>query len=320
MLYKVFYEYCLNNPAFEVSQVNENSFKITPVTGENSLFFIQIFNSVEFIVINLILKKTIISKAPKIKHMLIDLSHQLNGNFSEDDRSYNLSKFTSSFDVSKNYLALLFNKLAYITGVIGYYFNVPNIDSPILKKNNIKLPKSSKISFRSLVVGRNTIFNGDLQTKFGYIFLGQFIAGGYNIKLIAGNHLTQLPNLQVSLQKTIDGGEHRCFFDMGYIDVGNNVWIGDNVVILKNVTIGDGAIIGSGAVVTHDVPPFAIVGGVPAKIIRYRFSKNVIEQMLKIQWWNWPMERILTEKRFFSTQIPADIDYDVLSLLTTNNP
>lgn len=103
--------------------------------------------------------------------------------------------------------------------------------------------------------------------------------------------------------------------DRGVIDIGNNVWIGDNTVFLKNVTVGDGAIIGSGSVVTHDVPPFAIVAGVPARIIKYRYTKFVIEQMMKIQWWNWSMDRILSEKRFFSTEIPSDVDFDVYSLL-----
>lgn len=76
------------------------------------------------------------------------------------------------------------------------------------------------------------------------------------------------------------------------IIIGNDVWIGANVVVLPGVSIGNGAIIGAGAVVAQDVEPYAIVGGVPAKIIRYRYSSEQIEKFQKIQWWNWEHDRI----------------------------
>ena len=78
----------------------------------------------------------------------------------------------------------------------------------------------------------------------------------------------------------------------GDIIIGNDVWIGYEAVILSGITIGDGAIIGTRAVVTKDVPPYTIVGGVPAKPIRKRFDDVTIARLLELKWWDWSEERI----------------------------
>ena len=88
-------------------------------------------------------------------------------------------------------------------------------------------------------------------------------------------------------EKVTDAWDNR-----GDIVIGNDVWIGYEAVILSGVTIGDGAIIGTRAVVTKDVPPYTIVGGVPAKPIRKRFDEKVIKELLKIKWWDWTEEKI----------------------------
>lgn len=78
----------------------------------------------------------------------------------------------------------------------------------------------------------------------------------------------------------------------GDIIIGNDVWIGYEAVILAGITIGDGAIIGARAVVTKDVPPYTIVGGMPAKPLKKRFSDETIDSLLQIKWWNWSKEKI----------------------------
>ena len=78
----------------------------------------------------------------------------------------------------------------------------------------------------------------------------------------------------------------------GGIEVGNDVWIGYDSVIMSGVKIGDGAVIASRAVVTKDVPPFAIAGGIPAKIIRKRFSDEVNAKLSELRWWDWPVEKV----------------------------
>lgn len=88
-------------------------------------------------------------------------------------------------------------------------------------------------------------------------------------------------------EKVTDAWDNR-----GDIVIGNDVWIGYEAVILSGVTIGDGTIIGTRAVVTKDVPPYTIVGGVPAKPIRKRFDEKVIKELLKIKWWDWTEEKI----------------------------
>ena len=74
--------------------------------------------------------------------------------------------------------------------------------------------------------------------------------------------------------------------------IGNDVWIGNSVTIMQGITIGHGSIIGTNALVTKDIPPYSIVGGNPAQMIRKRFDEETIELLLSLAWWNWPVEKI----------------------------
>ncbi len=74
--------------------------------------------------------------------------------------------------------------------------------------------------------------------------------------------------------------------------IGNDVWIGMNAIVMDGVTIGDGAVVGAGAIVTKDVPPYAIVVGIPAKILKYRFDEKTIAELLELKWYDLPREQI----------------------------
>jgi acetyltransferase-like isoleucine patch superfamily enzyme len=87
--------------------------------------------------------------------------------------------------------------------------------------------------------------------------------------------------------------------------IGSDVWLTMRTFVRSGVTIGDGAIVAAGAVVINDVPPFAIVGGNPAKVIRYRFSPEQIEALLEIRWWDWPDELVVE-----ATPLLSDTDID----------
>lgn len=78
----------------------------------------------------------------------------------------------------------------------------------------------------------------------------------------------------------------------GDIVIGNDVWIGAKSTIMSGIKISDGVVVGAGSTVTKDVPPYAIVAGNPAKIIKYRFSEDIIEQLLQIKWWEWDENKI----------------------------
>lgn len=94
------------------------------------------------------------------------------------------------------------------------------------------------------------------------------------------------------------------------IVIGNDVWIGANVCILPGVKIGDGAILAAGAVITKDIPDYAVAGGVPAKVIKYRFSRDEIKVLKKVQWWNWSIEKIEEHiEEFYQPEVFIDNNY-----------
>lgn len=133
--------------------------------------------------------------------------------------------------------------------------------------------------------------------------IGAFTSIAPNVKLSAGNHpLTYVSTHPFAYLKEfgfVKTTDTSAILNNEDIHIGHDVWIGESAIILTGVTIGHGAVVAAGAVVTKDVPPYAIIAGVPAKVLRYRFNPATVKKLLASRWWEWPDADIRTKFTLF---------------------
>lgn len=181
-------------------------------------------------------------------------------------------------------------------------FPLENYDRLCFLKNIIKNP--------NIIVGDYTYYddfenveNFEKNVKYHFDFIGDkliigkfcMIASDVKFILNGANHLTNALSAYPfaifgsGWEKAMDGKQYP---QKGDIVIGNDVWIGYNATIMAGVYVGDGAIIATNSTVVRNVAPYSIVGGNPAAEIRKRFPDETIQRLLKLQWWNWDIEKI----------------------------
>lgn len=189
-------------------------------------------------------------------------------------------------------------------------FPLPHYDRLCFLKNIITRP-NIEVGDYTYYDDFEDVHNFEKNVKYHFEFTGDrlvigkfcMIASDVTFIMNGANHLA---DAVTSYPFAIFGGDWAGAMDgktypiKGNTIIGHDVWIGYNATIMPGVTVGDGAIIATKAVVAKDVPPYAIVGGNPAKVIRMRFEPAQIELLLRLQWWHWPIEKITRHVQYLT--------------------
>lgn len=189
---------------------------------------------------------------------------------------------------------------------IKYYFGklIQKIQVPTLR--NCTIDSTAKVCQRSNLIdvkmGRYSYMGAS--NSLSNVDIGSFCSIASYCAIGGGSHPTGFVS---SSPLFLEGGNifNKNFSELPFaesekVTIGNDVWIGEGCFINAGVTIGDGAIVGAHSVVTKDVPSYAVVAGAPVRLIRFRFDEAIIEELLKLQWWDWPDEMLYRFAPFFA--------------------
>jgi len=188
----------------------------------------------------------------------------------------------------------IYKHIKYPSCSIGTNFIMPNvkIGKNVIIRNGCKIQKDVEI-------GDYTSINENTQIDSNCKTIGKYCSISHGVKIGMGSHpLSYISTSTVFYEPYrgfVDQQLYDEYADKGVTIIGHDVLIGANAIILAGVNVGHGAVIGAGAVVTKDVPPYAIVGGNPAKIIKYRFEENIINKLITIKWWDKDMQMLAND-------------------------
>lgn len=214
-------------------------------------------------------------------------------------------------DAVVNPSAKLFNNVRIIRSSIGEKTTVGDFTTVRDSKVGHHCQIQRYCDLLRVQIGNNTII--ERNAVLHDVTIGSFCELSWYVGMGGDNHNYKLPSIHHWYWQTYFGFENdensvgkKNFFDKLNSEectIGNDVWVGSGVTVNRKVHVGNGAILASGCVVTKDVPDYAIVGGAPARIIKFRFDEDTINRLLKIEWWNWSDDVLRENRHLFEVEL-----------------
>ena len=207
-----------------------------------------------------------------------------------------------------------------INGIKNIYYKIKTGNKKVLFLKKTLIDSCCKFEGLNIIGENNTLYNCSLGlgtftsrgNELANVKIGRFCSIGSYVRNTRGRHPTSIfvsTHPSFYSKNKVAGftySDVQKFEELKYIEkkylvvVGNDVWIGDNVTILDGIKIGDGAIIGANSLVTKDIEPYSINVGIPAKLLKYRFNKEIIEKLIVFKWWNQDLSWIKENASTFS--------------------